>query len=542
MNIYNIAKIRLNEMFNSALDFFTKKYQVSNKQFTLSSAWGQILQAQHEIARLNHYYIEDSITELNIETALRPDSIRGLSTLTGHVPFMGNAANGTIIIYRKPNVTNVTTSNIVIPNYTKIYSKYNGLEYTIMLNSDYILLNVNSSQTIDIRVVQGVVESQTVTGTGEGIQTFTINVESNYFIDHDEINVYVNDVKWNRVNSLLEMSYDSEDYYVKSGITGGLAIYFGNTLNGKIPSLGSQIKIEYIKHKGFQGNIINADPLFEIRETLYDTLNNEVEFKKIFGIGIRNNLMFGADAETTEMTKQLCNRVDRTNVLYTPKSFELFLKKYNMFSIVQAYKTIRDNILEDDNIVYILLVPDIKKRISKTINYFNIPLEQFKITDSEKSRILETIEHSGRKPSNIIVSIIDPKIKKYILNIKVIIFDSFNMQKESIKNNIREVIGNYFIYNERYNRIPKSDIIRIIEDIQGVDSVSVHFIGEDNENFKKNYQTTALKGLDEFNDIVVGNNEIPVLRGGWEDANGVFYSNDINDSVSMINISIINEK
>ncbi len=46
-------------------------------------------------------------------------------------------------------------------------------------------------------------------------------------------------------------------------------------------------------------------------------------------------------------------------------------------------------------------------------------------------------------------------------------------------------------------------------------------------------------GLDKFGDIVIGLNELPIIRGGWNDRLDVFYSTDIkNDNISSVNIVV----
>lgn len=539
MKIYDIARITINEMFQAAFEFFGKKYNQTEGQFSVSSAWGQLLNAQHELARLNLYYIEDAVTELNVNTALRHDNIRGLSTLTGHKPFLGNAASGVLTLYKRNRAQTIDNENIIIPNHTRLYNKANDLNYSIELDTDYIVINNDFESTLDLKIIQGEFESQTATGTGEPLQTFNFSIEGNYYFDHDDLDVLVNGVKWERVNSLLEMSFESETYYINSGITGGLAVYFGNDLSGKIPPLGAEIRVEYLKHSGQPGNIVNSTPVFEFEDEIFDISGNEVEVNKIFAFAVRKNISFGANAENIELTRRLLNRVDRSNILYTPTSFKIFLKKYNLFSVIHVFKTTDDNILQDDNVVYMLIIPDIQKRIGRDINYFNIPVEFFRLTDTEKNRIIEMIEKSGRKPSNLEISIIDPTIRRYVMNVNIIPFAEFSTQKEIIKENIRTIIGNYFTYNERFDRIPKSDIIRLIEDVPGVDSVSVTFIGEQNElNKIQNPNSTELIGLDNFNDIILKDREIAILRGGWSDANGVKYSDNIKDPISMLNISI----
>ena len=127
--------------------------------------------------------------------------------------------------------------------------------------------------------------------------------------------------------------------------------------------------------------------------------------------------------------------------------------------------------------------------------------------------------------------------------------------------------------------------IKIIEDIDGIDSVYVDFISEKNEQALLNgyyYKTidynnidatTALLnkvrentevpnlntstsietnekivlkpgenpslGLDDFGDIVIGKKELPIIRGGFEDRNGTEYVDGLNtDNLSALNIVI----
>ena len=50
------------------------------------------------------------------------------------------------------------------------------------------------------------------------------------------------------------------------------------------------------------------------------------------------------------------------------------------------------------------------------------------------------------------------------------------------------------------------------------------------------------QNIDENGDIVLGKNERPLLRGGWKDRNGNFYTDLIDkDKLSAVNINIIKE-
>jgi len=83
------------------------------------------------------YYIEDSITGLNIKTAYRPDQIRGLARLTGHNPGRAIAARGAVrIMYQDTGNLDLNGNVCFIPNKTKLLCAINGSTYTILFGAD----------------------------------------------------------------------------------------------------------------------------------------------------------------------------------------------------------------------------------------------------------------------------------------------------------------------------------------------------------------------------------------------------------------------
>jgi len=170
------------------------------------------------------------------------------------------------------------------------------------------------------------------------------------------------------------------------------------------------------------------------------------------------------------------------------------------------------------------------------------------------------------------------------LNVFIRVFDDI-ISENVIKAEITDKVGEYFLNINRRDKIPRSDIIKLIEEIDGIDSVYVDFISGVNEeamlngfyfkniDYNNNNRTSALLnkirenidipnlndsnsietnekivlrpgenpnlGLDEFGDIVIGNRELPLVRGGFIDRNGVQYINGINnDNLSALNIVI----
>jgi hypothetical protein len=171
---------------------------------------------------------------------------------------------------------------------------------------------------------------------------------------------------------------------------------------------------------------------------------------------------------------------------------------------------------------------------------------------------------SGQQIMSTELSIVDPIVTKYALNIFLRIFDTTD--QITIKSEITNKITEYLLKVNRRDKIPKSDIVSLIEGIEGVDSVSVSFVSKINEDaiidgyyIKRNNSIDRIRGimtvtetkipvaegtdpnlgLDEFGDIVIGLNELPLVRGGWYDRFGNFYEDGLNSGeFSSMNIII----
>ena len=155
----------------------------------------------------------------------------------------------------------------------------------------------------------------------------------------------------------------------------------------------------------------------------------------------------------------------------------------------------------------------------------------------------------------------DPILTRYVMNIFLRIYDTANQQ--TIGNEITAIITEYLLKVRRRDKIPKSDLIAIIENIKGVDSVNISFICEVNEksiiegyyiqtvnsfdNVRGLMTTTQNRiivspgtdpnlGLDDFGDVKIGLNEFPVFRGGWYDR----FSNYYEDGLSTTQYSSVN--
>jgi len=511
-------------MYSDVREYLTSTFQQAGEVFSPASAYGQILSVVLDMGKLILYYIEDSITELNIYTASREISIKSLARIAGHNPTRAISANGTLILSYSGEKIDMYGNTVIIPNYTRMINDGTGLPYLIVLNTEETRIELAAKKSIEVKVYQGEVESQQVTGTGLPLQSYTVDAKRGYQIDNGFINVYVNNEKWKVYDSIYDIPYEAKGVVIKTGINGGLDAYFGNTYFGSIPILGSTIRIEYLTTAGNAGNIFdNSQPKFSFADDGYDLAGDTVDLNTALNARVNLPINFGADSEPIYLTRILAPKTSRAYVLANADNYVYFLEKFNMFSVIDAFSSFSDNDLTDDNVVYLFLIPDVNKRKPSNADYFNIPINLFLLSAEEKTKIYNLIEESGQKILTTVVKIVDPIIKKYVVNISVRTYEGYS--KDVIRQSIVSKCSDYFLKNRRRDKIPKSDLVAIIESVAGVDSVNVWFVCEENEVFKTDPANTNAepKGLDEYGDVLIGKGEYALVRGGWVDRTGFQY-------------------
>lgn len=524
LEIFKYNRIRFDQLKADAQNYLQNRFNQVGDVFSPASAYGQLMLVILDLGKLIFYYVEDSVTEMNIFTASRDVSVRSLARIAGHNPTRAVSASGTINLTYNGNPIDIYGNTIIIPNYTRLVDNGTGLSYTITTDVEEIRMNLTGKNTIEVKVTQGTIEAQTVTGTGLPMQSYLVNPKKNAQIDNFFVKVFVNSEVWAAYDSIYDLPYQAKGVVIKTGIGGGIDLYFGNGYFGAVPEIGSSIRVEYLTTAGNAGNVtMDAIPQFAFDEPAYDTLGNTVKIDEVVDIAINKPILFGSDAEPIYLTRVLAPKTSRAYVLANADSYVYFLQKFNIFSVIDAFSTLDDNDITDDNVVYLFLIPDVNKRKPSNADYFTVPYNLFFLTEDEKNKIYEFIDQSGQKILTTIVKIVDPTIKRYVLNVNVSAFEGYS--KDSITQQVISKCSDYFLNNRRRDKIPKSDLISVIENIPGVDSVNLWFVSEENEVFKKDPANINKPdiGIDSFGDVVIGNGEYALIRGGWPARNGYYY-------------------
>jgi hypothetical protein len=483
------------------------------------------------------FFIEDSVTEQNILTASRTQSIQGLARLAGHNATRAVAATGEIKFSIK-SIPQIQGDQIIIPNFTQIKCLNNNKNYILNLIEDSIRLNLTSKSDYYASVIQGEIQTQIFTGDGSPLQSYVALTRGSVLVDNFFVKVYVNGELWQKYDSLYDMPRNGKGYLVLTGISGGIDIYFGNENFGMMPTLGSEIRVEYLLTSGESGNIREGEDIqFQWIDSGYSIVGEEVDLNEYLNTDMSKLITFGSNPEPTFLTRLIAPKTSRSYVFANPDNYIIFFEKFNYFSIVDAYTTFDDQYIDDDNIIYLFLVPDISKRLQDNENYFTVPAKYFTLTTQEKNKVIDLIEASGSKIVTTVVKIVSPIQKRYVVNISLVVFEGYS--QEVIKNTIITKLSDYFLALRRRDLVPVSDLVKIIEDVEGVDSVNVSFVSQANEAAKRANPSAPRVGLDELGDIVIGKDEIPLVRGGWKDRLGVYYADGIyTDKPCSVNITV----
>jgi hypothetical protein len=532
-NIFKTYRIKVSEMLQDTITFLQDKFKQSNKIFTVSSPYGQQLYVQENLSQLMFYYVEDSITELSMREATRTTSKYSLAAIGGYSPTRSISAIGELFIKPKDVITVEIPNNIVIlPNYMKLQCVNNGLAYSVVMPSDEMRIYLASKKSIRATVYQGYIETQTRTGTGLPYQSFSINFPKNYMVDEYMLNVYVDDVKVTRYKRLFDMPRADMGYTVRTGATSGFDLFFGNGNFGRYPLEGSTIRVEYLINDGSSGRIRLADKgaiQFKFIDTGFDVMGNEIDLNELIDLSVSIIPDFGADPEPIEITQQMMSK--NPSLLINPEDYELLIRRLGGFTSIKAWKD-----KDDDRAIDIFMIPDIKQYMANGETYFDIDESRFMLTSDKKAQLLAYIERMGTKMMSIVTRMIDPVISKYVLNINIIVFD--DVDPDAVKSSIISYMSDYFIITNRKDRLPKSDMISIVEAIDGVDSVNINIVSKKDEDFKAG-KSTVNGGIDSFGDIIIDKGEFPLIRGGWSDSAGNYYDAGISeDEFGAINIKI----
>lgn len=570
IKIFSLNRLKFSELYEDALKYIKATYKAVGQSFNTASPFGQLLQVTLHLGRMIFYYIEDSITGLNIRTAYRPDQVKGLAMLAGHDSSRPISARGACRIYYVDKGNSDLTGNICyIPNKTQIVSKLNGVTYTVFFGAANAKITMNTGNYVEANLIQGIIKLQQATGTGLSLQSYNF-AERNYSeVDQYHVIVYVNGEPWEQVKSLIDLGYNQKGCIVRTGINSGLDIFFGNGDMGAIPEKGSSIIVEYIVSDGTQGNLHKVDANagnnweFEGEGVLAD--GTSVKLDGNFKVSLTSDILFGTMPEDMGLTQLIAPHVSRSFVLANETNYNYFFRRMNMFSEIGIYRGTNST---NGNQAIILARDNAKEQYESSksayddaVEYYGANSDAAQYNYSEMQKYLSIYNYTSSKLTentyrdNTVYIYLVPDITKRIssgqnyFNCSEDLFYLSEDEQENIINLLNysgqriltienriispktarfavnvhakiwegyeekdiynsglSALSDYFLNFSRKDIIPVSDIIALFEAIDGVDSVRVSFDADVKNS--EIYGQDNFYGIDSYGDIVLTRNNI----------------------------------
>ena len=541
MKIFGLLDIQYNNFTNAVKSYLAKELSTHSTAYGNNTIFGQIINIVSSAIQNILLYIEDSLTEQNKYTAQRKKSIYGLAALSGYNPSYGKAAGIQLKLTHKPN--NSVYKSVIINNKEQLICTQNGLTYNIILPQESIIMNANKNNTgRNVYAIQGKFETQTFVVTGGKYYTQNFRFLGN--LDKDYIEVKVNNEVWDQCAGFYDMVSDGKQYVVKTSLVSGLDLVFGNDVHGRALNDKDVITVTYLIHDGELGNIdINTETYFIFNNMLTDTNGDEIDGNANLNVipATLDAVTSGSNSESVEQVREMIGMNSRSLVLTSPEHYKELISKFSFCGYNRTW------VEKGSLVINSLIMKNYKLLLSSPDKYFNLKTNDFVLSDSQKSSIINYIENSGRQLAGATYNIVDPEICKYAMFIYVKL-KSNESEREYIANNIRSLVGSFFGDIKSDIFIPKSDIVQLLKNnIPEIDGVNIYILSERNETAIKNkqYVKTIYKfnyglntydkyqekiylyegenpglGLDSHGNIYLESDEqFPVLMGGWSYVN-----------------------
>lgn len=275
----------------------------------------------------------------------------------------------------------------------------------------------------------------------------------------------------------------------------------------------------------------NTDNFWEFSGTGFLQDGTPVDLNSNFQVRLKTDVIFGTAAEDVNLTQLIAPHASRSFVLATEVNYRYFFRRMNMFSDIEiiqgtsnrtgltvlnlanqqaqvAYQNALDEYNEllaqpiknqqaideakalldyttsmynyttsrlqssiyVDNTVHIMLVPDLKKRLTTNQNYFTCPQSLFTLSSTEKANLLQMLDQSGQRVITVENVIEDPKIARFAINVNAKIFDNYS--EADVYAAGLEKLSDYLVNWKKRDIIPLSDIVALFEtQVPGIDSV-----------------------------------------------------------------------
>ena len=308
------------ERMNQQQVFTDQNYEGSN----LSAIIDIVAYSYHVLI----YYLNKNSSESNFSQAELYENINQIVKSIDYNPTGPQTSN---LSFEATANANLATNLYTIPRYSyftfsgtsfsftedvSFQKSLNGIEALTNLQNNTLLYN---GEFVEFPVFEAIGENNEVATLA------ATNLNDNFYIDNNSIDVYVKPVglnsaweKWSRSASLYLESGSAKKYSVRFNEEERYEIKFGNNVNGKKLNAGDLVQIYYLKSDGLEGQVSKG------------TLNNQQLY--FYNTSTFNEIL----TDTTTAGTNIITSAESANVTFTNiNSSTLFKEKETVAEIKQ---------------------------------------------------------------------------------------------------------------------------------------------------------------------------------------------------------------
>jgi hypothetical protein len=439
----------------------------------------------------NAYYLNMVANEAFLDTALLRDSVVSHAKTFGYTPYSKTAPTATITL--TSNSSSSAVSTLTIPEgFSFLSNQIDGKAYNFVVLDDVTVTKANSQyvfENLDIREGQ-LVTYQFVHSDLNNPKQIFILPDSN--IDTETIKVFTTPTTsntsittYNRATEILDVTSNSNVFFLQENRNGNYEIYFGNNIVGKKIPDGSVLSVTYLVTNGDAANKANN---FIATDVLIDNLGEAISN---FTINPISAAAGGAERETVDEIKFSSPLQYTTqNRLVTKNDYQSYIKRnYPSIDSLSVWGG------EDED-------PPIYGKVLISLK----PKQNYFLTETEKQRILDEII-SPKAIITVDAEIRDPEYLYILLN-NFVKYDpkKTTLSASVLSSQIRNAILSY--RNINLNKFGSIFALSKVQDsIDSVDTVAI--VGSET-NVKLQRRVQPSLGITTNYEI---NFNVPLIRG-----------------------------
>lgn len=314
-----------------------------------------------------------------------------------------------------------------------------------------------SASYVEIPVVQGSYKTYSFIAQGDDFETYEIDSDS---IENIYYELYVNNVLWTEVDSILIASEDDQSYAIDNANDfSTITLRFGNTYFGKKLVSGDEVVFKCVITDGDDGNINGLNMITNVDSLITNSSNEQVD---IYCTN-ESSISGGADTVSLETIRETAPKIYQTGDRATSgDDYSVIISELSYITKVIVwghYEYCIDNGL--DTWTFLEATENTVKVSALNSSYENL-------SDNEKTSLIESI-YEQKGPTDI-VEFVDVEIINIYFTVEAKVLSQSYALAVVQANIIETLEDNYNIENIDFNEnLPESDYKSLIDDVEGVD-------------------------------------------------------------------------